>query len=167
MTLGLLVRFVEIVCVRSDGFEHMNTDHDDSEAGQIDGCNIMCYAEWLNSFRRCGWRHRAYFLTGINLNDSASVSVRRDIMECFIFVLKPDWSLYIQDGFFTWFTAHKANSALLTSSCVLLSTAFQCIIGRSVCHTPSHDFGTQPWTARKRTAKIWTTCEYYYDVGYF
>ena len=76
----------------------------------------MCYAEWLNSFRRCGWRHRAYFLTGINLNYFASVSVRRDIMECFIFVLKPDWSLYIQDGFFTWFTAHKANSALLTSS---------------------------------------------------
>ena len=116
MTLALLVRFVEIVCVRSDGFEHMNTDHDNSEAVQIDGCNIRCYAEWLNSFRRCGWRHRAYFLTGINLNDSASVSVRRDIMECFIFVLKPDWSLYIQDGFFTWFTAHKANSALLTSS---------------------------------------------------
>ena len=116
MILGLLVRFVEIVCVRSAGFEHMNTDHDNSEAVQIDGCNIRDSAVWLNSFRRCGWRHRAYFLTGINLNDSASVSVRRDIMECFIFVLKPDRSLYIQDGFFTWFTAHKANSALLPSS---------------------------------------------------
>ena len=117
MTLALLVRFVEIVCVRSDGFEHMNTDHDDSEAGQIDGCNIMCYAEWLNSFRRCGWRHRAYFLTGINLNDFASVSVCRDIMECFIFALKPGRSLYSQCSFFTWFPAHKAYCALLASIC--------------------------------------------------
>ena len=52
MTLGLLVRFVEIVCVRSDGFEHMNSDHDNSEAVQIDGCNIRYSAVWQNSFRR-------------------------------------------------------------------------------------------------------------------
>jgi len=51
VTLALLVRFVEIVCVRSDGFEHRNTYNDDSEVGQIDGCNIMYSAVWQNS---CG-----------------------------------------------------------------------------------------------------------------
>ena len=96
----------------------------------------MCYAEWLNSFRRCGWRHRAYFLTGINLNYFASVSVRRDIMECFIFVLKPDWSLYSQGGFFTWFPAHKAYCALLPSICSRsLSDISGCMYGRAGNHT--------------------------------
>lgn len=132
MALGLPVRFVEIVCVRSDGFEHMNTDHDDSEAVQIDGCNIMCYAAWLNSFRRCDWRHGAYALTGMNLNNFTSVSVRGDIMVCFIFVLKPDRSLYSQGGFFTWLPAHHAYSALLTSSFSrLLFGMSGCVWGRT------------------------------------
>ena len=64
--------------------------------------------------------------------DNPNSPLVSDIMECFIFVLKPDWSLHIQGGFFTWFPAHKAYCALLASICSRsLSDISGCMYGRA------------------------------------